>query len=78
MPSFTVFSAQISGGLVIYYSITAAVPKSDLLGLDRNNYQSIGEAGTINSSLVDEVLLWDDGPRRMQPSLGLGPEPYDW
>ena len=44
---------------------------------NRNGYPSAGAASGA-TRIITELLYWDNGPKRMQPSLGLGPEPYDW
>lgn len=77
LPSEAVFLDQIASGRQIYY---ATSPGSTQLvyALSRNGYQSDG--GTeVAAANITELLFWDGArAQRMQPSLGLGPTPYDW
>lgn len=46
----------------------------------RNGFTSSGYAVAEDVASVEEFLFYDPvrGPMKMQPYLGLGPEPYDW
>lgn len=79
LPSEAVFNALRASGYEILYTVTAASP-GEVFAVSRNGYTSSDTGGIENVCRVTEVLYYDPslGPMRMQPSLGLGPEPYDW
>lgn len=80
LPTADVFSAQISGGLEIFFRVSDPGDKISFAGLNRNGYASLSynDGNPYPARVFTEIIYWDDGPKRMQPSVGLGPVPYDW
>lgn len=77
MPTAGVWSSQKAEGRYVYYEATA-IFSQEALSIFRNGITSAASAGTMCRQIT-RLLLWTDGrPMEMQPSLGLGPEPYDW
>ena len=71
------FDEQRIGGQWIFLRVVfisgAAKPS-----VARNGYTSIAR-GSVQGRACTDLLYWHEGRAwKMQPHLGLGPEPYDW
>ena len=80
LPSELEFDKQIADERVILLRMSSTTAPSGYAAKDRNGYRSSSNASTTGSPRrCVELLAWIDGrPMKMQPSLGLGPVPYDW
>lgn len=80
MPDQDSFNEQLASGLQIFLRFTTPAAVTEFFSLNRNGYLS--SASTTGLSFrrhLVELIYWDGlRAQRMQPSLGLGPEPYDW
>lgn len=76
MPDEATFNLVRASGTMMLVRTTAAGTGSTT-ALDRNGYLSRSDDSTTVRRCT-EILVWIDGPKRIQPNLGLGPTPYDW
>lgn len=75
----TSFNDQIAESRKILIRTDGATAPSGYASKTRNGYTSLANATTAGARICTEILAWINGqPMRMQPYLGLGPEPYDW
>jgi hypothetical protein len=81
LPSAAVFNEQTADGREIF---VRTVPVSNRVLPDfvsRNGYTTRNTDGVTETRATQctELIYWDGTQaQRMQPSLGLGPTPYDW
>jgi len=79
LPSLEVVNEQVLNQRLIFFEVE--VRGSDRLrGLNRNGYSSaaLDAGGPVGWMLWLRYYDPQLGPVEMQPSLGLGPTPYDW
>lgn len=77
VPNATVFAAIVSGGTQVYLEITGSADRPSFSALDRNGFLSSSYTTYQGRQCVD-LIYWDGSPKRMNPSAGTGPVPYDW
>lgn len=77
MPDYPAFQALV--GTKLFFRLVDTGVNGVVNSVERNNFISTTGTSTNRRLKMSELIYWD-GTRaqRMQPSLGLGPEPYDW
>lgn len=79
LPSEAEFDNQRTNSLKLLIRLEDTAGATSLPALARNGYTSTSySGGSTPTAGVSEVLYWSTQPMKMQPSLGLGPAPYDW
>lgn len=76
MPNYPTFQAM--SGKKLFLRLVDTGGGGEVISVDRNNFVSASGASGTRRFRISELLYFDSGPKRMQPSLGLGPDPYDW
>ncbi|WP_368933472.1 hypothetical protein [Brevundimonas naejangsanensis] len=78
LPSLATLSQLESAGYWVFMRLTAS-GSGDVISVNRNGFTSDAAWDLSSRYRVDEFIYWDGAKaQRMQPFLGLGPEPYDW
>lgn len=73
------FNAQIAAGREVFFRTSTGTNPAIYAGVLRNGYESIESSNFFATRKMDEIIYWDGTQaQRMQPYLGLGPEPYTW
>lgn len=77
--SYAAYEDQITRGNLILFEVRET-DFSPTPSTNRNGYISIANTSATFPRVMPQLILFDAerGPLRMQPHLGLGPEPYDW
>lgn len=81
MPSEAVFNAIIAIGGEIFIRVQdGGIINVTFPSATRNGFTSSTGSGGTYSRFITEMLIFDpaSGPLRMQPKLGIGPNPYTW
>lgn len=80
LPSEAAFNEQVSSLLTVFVQMEAAANQTAFPSVTRNGLVSTSYSGaSVAARRVTRFLAWVGGaPIEMQPSLGLGPTPYDW
>lgn len=77
LPSQAVWQKNRDDGLICLIVVSAIGTRS-YSSLNRNGYLSSSGASGPGAMEMTEVAYWDNGPMRIYPNNGLGPEPLDW
>lgn len=77
LPSQAAFDFVQSGLFKVFFRLNGTGITTHT-ALNRNGFLSKSVTASTGNECL-EVIYWDgERAQRMQPSLGLGPEPYDW
>lgn len=82
LPSEAMLNALVASGVQVLMNIVNVASSTGALpSVNRNGYASTAYAGgSVVVNACDELLYFDpaEGPMKMNPRLGLGPDPFDW